>query len=219
MAIFEKTYNAISDMSAAIKAAEEVFQTAKKEILATFKSPAAENKLAEVKAVYESAVADQRRKAREAVAADIADTRRKVNEVVSAAAPADFPATLAALQAKGERLSDYESRAFLDKCNGSGGNYLAFSTLADVLHSVNKALDVLPVKADEIEDEISRVESGAMNIIQNATSNGYMMALFTSKEHSPILKSGEAVQLFIDGSFSTTGDSAAVAAAIARMNG
>ena len=88
-----------------------------------------------------------------------------------------------------------------------------------MLHSVNKALDVLPVKADEIEDEISRVESGVMNVIQNATSNGYMMALFTSKEHSPILKSGEAVQLFIDGSFSTTGDSAAVAAAIARMNG
>lgn len=215
MAIFEKTYNAINDMNSAIEAARETFQSAKKEILATFKSPVSENKLSEVKAVYESAVANQCKKAREAVAADIAEARRKVNEIVSAAAPADFPATLAALQAKGDRVSDYESRAFLDKYKG---NYLAFSTLADVLHGVNKAGDVLPVKPDEVAEVIDSVERDAMNVIQNATSGGYMMALFTSEQHSPILKSGEAVQAFLDGNFTVSGDSAEIAAAIARMN-
>ena len=216
MVIFEKTYNAINDMNSAIEAAQETFRTAKKEIFATFKSPTAENKLSEVKAVYESAVADQRKKARETVAADVAEARRKVNEIVSAAAPADFPATLAALQAKGRRVSDYESRAFLDKYKG---NYLAFSALADMLHDVNKAVDVLLVKPDEVKEEIDRVERDAMNVIQNATSGGYMMALFTSEQHSPILKSGEAVQSFVDGNFVVSGDSEAVAAAIARMNG
>lgn len=215
MAIFEKTYNAINDMNSAIEAAQETFRTAKKEIFATFKSPTAENKLSEVKVVYESAVADQRKKARETVAADVAEARRKVNEIVSAAAPADFPATLAAIQAKGRRVSDYESRAFLDKYKG---NYLAFSTLADVLHDVNKAVDVLPVKPDEVKGEIDRVERDAMNVIQNATSDGYMMALFTSEQHSPILKSGEAVQAFLDGNFTASDDSAEIAAAIARMN-
>lgn len=215
MAIFEKTYNAINDMNSAIEAARETFQSAKKEILATFKSPASETKLSEVKAVYESAVADQRKKAREAVAADVAEARRKVNEIVSAAAPADFPTTLAALQSKGERISDYESRAFLDKYKG---NYLAFSTLADVLHGVNKAGDVLTVKPDEVAEVIDSVERAALNFIQKATYGDYMTALFTSEEHSPILKSGAAVQAFLDGGFTVADDSEELAAAIARMN-
>lgn len=214
--ILEKTYIAASEFDAAMTAARETFQSAKNEINATFKSPTVETKIAEVKAVYESTIADQRRKAREAVAADIADARRKVNDVVSAAAPADFAATLAALQAKGERISDYESRAFLDKYKG---NYLAFTTLADVLHSVHKAVDVLPVKPDEMEEEISQIERMVLNWTQNYTGGEYMTALLTDKTHSPILKVGAAVQSFVDGNFVVSGDSKAVAAAIARMNG
>lgn len=214
--IFEKTYTAANEFDAAMTAAQETFQSAKKEINATFKSPTAETKIAEVKAVYESTVADQRRKVREAVAADMADTRRKVNEFVSVAPPADFAATLAALQAKGEHISDYESRAFLDKYRG---NYLAFTTLADVLHGAHKAVDVLPVKPDEIEEEISQLERMVLNWTQNYTGGEYMTALLTDINHTPILKSGAAVQSFIDGDFVISGDSKAVAAAIARMNG
>lgn len=214
--ILEKTYTAASEFDAAMTAARETFQSAKKEINATFKSPTAETKVAEVKAVYESSVADQRRKVREAVAADMADTRRKVNEFVSVAPPADFAATLAALQAKGERISDYESRAFLDKYRG---NYLAFTTLADVLHGAHKAVDVLPVKPDEIEEEISQLERMVLNWTQNYTGGEYMTALLTDRNHTPILKSGAAVQSFIDGDFVISGDNEAVAAAIARMNG
>lgn len=214
--IFEKTYTAANEFDAAMTAAQETFQSAKKEINATFKSPTAETKIAEVKAVYESTVADQRRKVREAVAADMADTRRKVNEFVSVAPPADFAATLAALQAKGEHISDYESRAFLDKYRG---NYLAFTTLADVLHGAHKAVDVLPVTPDEIEEEISQLERMVLNWTQNYTGGEYMTALLTDINHTPILKSGAAVQSFIDGDFVISGDSKAVAAAIARMNG
>lgn len=85
--ILEKTYIAASEFDAAMTAARETFQSAKNEINATFKSPTVETKIAEVKAVYESTVADQRQKVREAVAADMSDTRRKVNEFVFVAPP------------------------------------------------------------------------------------------------------------------------------------
>ena len=215
MATFEKTYTAASEFDSAMTAARETFQSAKKEINATFKSPTAEAKIAEVKAVYESTVADQRRKAREAVSADIADTRHKINEVVSSAAPADFAATLAAIQAKGTRISDYESRAFIDKYKG---NYLAFSTLVDVLHSVGKAIDILPVKPDAVEAEVSQLESWVLNWIQSYNGNDYMTALLTDEKQTPILKSGAAIQSFIDGGFAVSGDEGAVASALARMN-
>ena len=214
--IFEKTYTAASEFDAAMTAARETFQSAKKEINATFKSPTAETKIAEVKAVYESTVADQRQKALEAVAADMADTRRKVNDFVSVAPPADFAATLAALQAKGERISDYESRAFLDKYKG---NYLAFSTLADVLHSVRKAVDVLPIKPDEFQEEIANLEHMVLNWIRTYTGGDYMTALLTDRNYTPILKSGAAVQSFIDGNLVISGDSEAMAAAIGDMFG
>lgn len=213
--IFEKTYSAVNELDSVLKAARETFNSEKKKILATYKSPTAEEKISEEKALYEKKFMDQRQKAREAVQADISDTRCKINEVVSSAAPADFAATLAAIQAKGTRISDYESRAFIDKYKE---NYLAFSTLVDVLHSVGKANDILLVKPDAVEAEVSQIESWVLNWVQSYKGNDYMTALLTDEKQTPILKSGAAIQSFIDGGFAVSGDEEAVAAALARMN-
>lgn len=200
MSYFEKTFNAAVEFNDAMTEAGKVYRSERKTILETYKSPLAENKLLEIQEIYRAAQAEQRKKVKEIVSADFADTRRAVNGYISAPVPADFPDTLTAIQAKGKHISEHESRVFLDKYKG---NYLAFSTLVDVLHGFGNASDILPIKPKNIEDEIRELENFVMNWIREHESNGlsYMNALLTSQEHSPILKTGAQVKAFLDGDF------------------
>ena len=156
--------------------------------------------------------------AREAVEADFVDVRGKVNEVVTAAAPADFAATLAAIQAKGKNVTDYEANAYIEKYKG---NYLAFSTILDVLHQAGKVNNVFAYKPDAIEFQISEIERVVMNWIQGHASNkddGYITALLTNDKHSLIVKLAAEVQAFLDGGYVLSYDEAAkLAAALAGV--
>jgi len=200
--IFEKTFSAVSELDLSIRTAQGVLRSEKEKINATYKGQAMEKKLSEAKAMHEKEMIAQRQKAYDTVIADIADARRSVSETISAAVPADFPATLAALKAKGGYISDYEGRIFLEKFKG---NYLAFSALVDVLHGEKKALDVFLVKPDTIEEKITLLENLVLDWIQANEYDSWTAAFLTDEAYTPILKDGALVQSFIDGKFAHSG--------------
>lgn len=217
--IFEKTMQTMKDFDSVIQAANETFRTAKKTALETYKEPMATQKLREARDVLTEVKTRETQNARAAVMADFAAVRGKVNEVVTAAVPADFPATLAAIQAKGKNVSDYEAEAFSEKYKG---NYMAFTTILDVLHNAGKASSRIAYKPDAIEYQIEEIERTVLHWVQthaDSNTDGYMTALLTSDEHSLVMKLAAEVQAFLDGGYTLGADDAEqLAAAIAAQN-
>lgn len=206
MALFEKSFQAANALETNMTVARDTFVSAKKEILNTFKSPMAENKLAEAKAIFENVEIEQKANAKAAVAEDFEAARQKVIEMTTAASPADFMDTLEVIRAKGENISDFEVRAYLRKYED---NYAAFSTLCDMLHQSGKVTNVLAVKPDFIDNEITELERMVMNWIQTFKIGTYTGALLTDQNQSLFWKLAATVQAFLDGGF-CVGDSTSV---------
>ena len=200
MAVFEKTYQAAKELDSSIKAAREAFRVAQKEIFATYKEPVASKKLAEAREILHQVEQRETLKALEVVKSDFASADEKIMEVVSKAAPADFPATLAAIQAKGD-MTAYEANAFFKKF---GDNYLAISTLLEVLHANKKYDSVHITTADMIDEKVKKLEATVLNWVHGragAPDDSYNSRMMTHEAHSPILMTGAEVQNFLDCNF------------------
>ena len=202
MAVFEKTYQAVKEFESGIQAAQEAFKVAQKEILDTYKDPVSTRKLAEARELLTQTEQRETLLALAAVEGDFASVTEKIMEVVTKAAPADFPATLAALQAKGDKVSAYEANAFFKKY---GDNYIAISTLLEVLHSNGKADSVHITTAEMIDEKVKALEEKIVRWIRNrhgvSGDASYNAKILTHETHSPILMLGAEVQNFLDGNF------------------
>lgn len=201
MKLFNVTMQTIKDFDNIVKAANETFAETKKKVMETYKEPIAAEKIREAREALTEVHIRETQKASHAVQEDFYGVRSKVNEVVTASAPVDFAATLAAIQAKGRNVTDYEANAYIEKYKN---NYLAFSTLLDVLHQAGKAVDVIAYKPDAIEARISEIEKMVLNWIQcHASSNddGYITAILMDDNHSLIMKLAVEVQAFMDGGY------------------
>lgn len=209
MTIFNKTMQTVKDFDDIIRASNEAYRTARKAALETYREPMATEKIREEQEALTKVQIRETKAARDAVRADFADVRSMVNDMVTAAAPVDFLATLASVQAKGDRVTDYEANAYIEKYKD---NYLAFSTILDVLHREGKAMDVIVYRPDAIEAQISEVENMVMNWIQNhagSRDDGYITAILTNDKHSLIVKLAAEVQAFLDGGYVLGKDAAA----------
>ncbi len=200
MAVFEKTYQAARELDTSIKAAREAFKVAQKEILDTYKDPISTKKLAEAREILHQTEQRETLRALEAVKSDFASVDEKIMEVVSKAAPADFPATLAAIQARGD-MTTFEANAFFKKY---GDNYLAISTLLEVLHANKKYDSVHITTADMIDEKVKKLEATVLNWVHGragAPNDSYNSRLMTHESSSPILLTAAEVQNFLDGNF------------------
>lgn len=196
--IFEKTMQTVKDFESAMTAAQESFNAAKKEILATYKDPISTDKVKAIRDILSDTEIKEKQNARDNIKADFADVRSKVNAVVTASAPADFAATLEALKTMGKSVSDYEANAFIEKYKD---NYTAFRAILDVLHSVGKANDIVPYNAEAIDREISEAEKFILDWVATFKGADYYSALLTSDQHSPVKGMAVRVQAFLDGGY------------------
>lgn len=202
MAVFEKTYQAVKEFESSIKAAQEAFRDARKEIMETYKDPVSTKKLGEAREILTQTEQRETLRALDAVEGDFASVNEKIMEIVTRATPVDFPATLAAIQAKGDKVSSYEANAFLQKY---GDNYLAISTLLEVLHSNNKADSVHITTAEMMDAKLKALEEKIVKWIRNrhgvSGDNEYTAKMLVHETHSPILLLAAEVQSFLDGNF------------------
>lgn len=202
MAVFEKTYQAVKEFDASIKAAQEAFRVARKEIMETYKDPVSTKKLAEAREILTQTEQRETLRALDAVEGDFASVNEKIMEVVTKAAPADFPATLAAIQAKGDKVGVYEANAFFRKY---GDSYIAISTLIEVLHSNGKFDSVHITTAEMLDAKVKAMEEKIVKFIRNrhgvSGDNDYNARLMIHESSSPILMLAAEVQDFLDGNF------------------
>ena len=193
MALFEKTLQGIKNLDSVLSTAANTFKTEKERIMGTYKEDVFVQKVNELKKVFDETVEQQKQACRETVQSDFSAVRERINKVVTVSPPADFPATLEAVRVSGKSISDYEATVLLEKYNG---NYLAYRTLAEVLHQQGKAEDVLVMQPDAILREIEDTETKFMQII-NDGSISLWGALFLEEE--PTME--DMVQRFLDGQY------------------
>lgn len=193
MALLEKSLQGIRNFDSVMSTAAKTFDAEKKRIMGLYKEDVFGQKFNELKKVFDETVAQQKQACREIVLADFIAVRQQVNKVVAVSPPADFPATLEAVRASGKSISDYEATVLLEKYNG---NYLAYRTLAEVLHQQGKAKDVVVMQPDAILREIEDAETKFMQII-NDGSISLWGALFL--EGVPTME--DMVQRFLDGRY------------------
>lgn len=193
MALFEKTIQGIRNLDSVMSTAAKTFDAEKKRIMGIYKEDVFGQKFNELKKVFDETVEQQKQACRETVQSDFSAVRERINKVVTVSPPADFPATLEAVRVSGKSISDYEATVLLEKYNG---NYLAYRTLAEVLHQQGKANDVVVMQPDAILRELEDAETKFMQII-NDGSFSLWGALFL--EEVPILE--DMVQRFLDGQY------------------
>lgn len=200
MALFEKTLQGVANLDSIMTAAHETFRKEKKRILETYKDPA--EKIGAIKKVLEATDAEQKQIFRKIVKEEFADVRQKVNEVVTAAPPADFHATLEAVRATGDGITEYEATALLAKYKGE--NYLAFRTVAEILHRAGRAKDVRLVYPDAIMNEIDSGEKFVLDWANGYTGAPSYLTGLLQHHNNPITALAAEVQDFLDGKFELT---------------
>ena len=204
MTILNKTVQTVKEFEGAMMAANKEFEAAKNQILETYKDPVSVRKLAEAREILTEIEMRETKIARELVVEDFAATRNAVEEYVFRSAPADFPATLAVIQAKGEDLTDYEASCFLKKYKD---NYMAFSAILGVLNQSGKMGEVHIMKPDHLDEKITMWEKKVLNWIQTRNSasaeSEYMSRLLTSEKETgnPIQILAAEVESFLNGAF------------------
>ena len=202
MKILEKTMQAVKDFDTSIVAARNEFEQNKKVLFETYSNTVAAEKIGAASAALTTFEANATKSARDIITADFAEVRNAVFEFVSKSVPEDFPATLSAIQAKGEKITDFEAESFLKKYED---NYTAYSAILTVLHSHGKAADVYVLVPDKVNDAIDDMANRVLNWVQNRTSSSfnseYYTRLFTQETGSPIHALADRIENFISGEF------------------
>lgn len=197
MALFEKTLQGIKDLDSVLSTAKDTFQAERKRLMDTYKDAVFAQKVKEIKRVYDETQAQQKALCLNIVQEEFSAVREKVSMVVTAAPPADFPATLEAIRASGKAISEYEAAALLEKYKG---NYLAYRTLAEVLHQFGRAKGVLLNSPDSLMEELEDIENMVKNWIMGYSASSYMTALLTNHTN-PVTALAGTVQEFLDGQY------------------
>ena len=196
--IFNKTMQAVKDFDSIMNAAKEIYRNTKTEILATYTEAVSTEKLREAQEILVNAETEAKQTARKAVQEDFEAIRSQVNEYVTAAVPSDFTASMAAVEALGNDVTDAEAEAFINKYKG---NYAAFRSLLKVLHGAGKATGIMAITVDVIRGQMEESERIILNWIQTYKGGDYMSALLTNDEHTPIKALDENVQAFLNGEY------------------
>ena len=203
MTILNKTMQTVKEFDSIIRAAKEEFEAAKEQIFATYKDPAATERMAEARKILTEIEIRETEKARVAVREDFAAARDKVLSFVSESVPATFSETLEAIRAKGEKITDYEAKSYLAKYSE---NYTAFSALLNVLNGLGKAGGVYILTPDHVDEDVAAMEKRILHWIQNRASGGfdseYYSRLFTKENGgNPIQLLADRIEAFISGKF------------------
>ena len=202
MKILEKTIQAVKDFDTSIVAARNEFEQNKKVLFKTYSNAIAAEKIGAASAALTTFEANATKSARDIITADFAEVRNAVFEFVSKSVPEDFPATLSAIQAKGEKITDFESASFLKKYED---NYMAYSAVLNVLNRNGKVENVYVGTPDKMNDALADLEKRVLNWIQNRTCddfNGeYYSRLFTCETGNPIRGLADKVEAYLGGGF------------------
>lgn len=203
MKFLAKTMQAVKDYDSAILAARKEFEEAKKQLFGTYSNSVATEKLGEAREALTAFEMKETAKMKEIAKVDFAEVKDAVVAFVSTAVPEDFPATLAAIQVKGDKITDFEAESYLKKYDG---NYTAYSAVLNVLKSNGKATSVHIHTPDSVKEDVERLEKIVMNWIQNRTGVGgfnsdYYSRLLTKENATPLKTLSEGIEAYIAGGF------------------
>lgn len=198
MAIFEKTNKAVMEFDAAMIAAKKKADEDRAYIMDRYNNTTLSEKLAEVQEELTNAETEARKAIKEVIAPDFDSVRKAVTDVVSESVPADFPATLEAVKVKGEKLTTYEAKAFLEKYKS---NYLAFNSMLQTMQDNGHYNSILPVKPDEIMAKIDELQKRLEDWINNYRKQDYYTLLIAKNKGQFINTTADTIQAFIDGGF------------------
>ncbi len=195
MKLFEKSLKGVAVLDSVMTTANATFKEEQKKAMETYRDPLPH--IGKLRAVLIETEETQKNIFRETVKKEFAEARNKVNAVVTAGAPSDFPATLEAIKASGKDISEYEASAFLEKYKG---NYLAFRTLAEVLHRMDRAKNVRVIYPDAIMYQINDCEAQLLNWCLTYKGSSILTGLLLS-DSNPVTALEALVQDFIDGRY------------------
>lgn len=151
-----------------------------------------DEKYAAGKALYEKALAEAQKKGTAIANEEFAKIHETVRTFISVPVPNDFISTLEAIKATGKDITDEEAGIYLEKYKT---NYIACRSLSQNLQELT-GKSYFVVVYDAVKKDIEEVESYVRRIFTN-TMNGYIKALFTSEQHSPLLKLDAALADFM----------------------
>ncbi len=195
MALFEKSLQAVANLDSIMTTANKTFEIEKKKAMDTYKDPVSH--IGKLRAVLLETEEQQKLIFSETVKAEFAAVRDMVNKIVTTDAPLDFPATLEAIRVNGKGITEYEASAFLEKYKN---NYLAFRTLADLLHKHGRAANISVLYPDAIMDDINDGERLLLNWGIQYKGSSYMGALLQS-DNNPITALAVTVNEFLEGRY------------------
>lgn len=195
--MFEKTMQAMRNLDAIYNAAVETHKNAVKDIDANYKGKLADQKRGEAKALLQSTIQEEKKKSLDVFEQEFKEAREKVNNVITKVVPEDFAATLAAAQASGKTISDYEARAIIDKYKD---NYMAVKAFIKLFRGLGKDIDRQIMQADAIEQEIEYNEYLIRNFLVGYNGSTLETAMLIN-DNAPLTEIGAKLDKFISGDF------------------
>lgn len=198
---FDKIIQALKDFDAIETAAVEVLKETKEKLTEDYGNIGRvyEQESAKARRLYNETIAEAKQKGKAIVKEEIEKINGIVRDFVTTPVPSDFPTTLEAVKAAGKSLTSAEAEAYLEKYKG---NYTAYLGLANVIVEA-RGENVPFVRYDAIKREIEEYGEMAMHVFDQYGRGGYMRALFTSDQHTPLRDVDIALQRFMKEDVST----------------
>lgn len=158
-------------------------------------SKAFEQQYGEAKNVYDETMATAKQAALQEIKVIFADLNEKVKNFVQQPAPADYVATLEAIKAMSDNITEREAEMFFDKFRS---NYIASRSISNYLHNLKGYLLPIPTY-DRIKANLESLELQAGDFIRNYKAGSYAAALFTTDKNNPWQAEGEKLKNFLNG--------------------
>ena len=198
---FDKIIQALKDFDAIETAAVEVLKETKEKLTEDYGNIGRvyEQESAKARKLYNETIAEAKQKGKAIVKEEIEKINGIVRDFVTTPVPSDFPTTLEAVKAAGKSLTSAEAEAYLEKYKG---NYTAYLGLANVIVEA-RGENVPFVRYDAIKKEIEEYGEMALHVFDQYGRGGYMRALFTSDQHTPLKDADAALQRFMREDVST----------------
>lgn len=195
MAYFDRSLNAFEEFFRVMTDANTAFLKKRSEALERVKEPT--KIIGEAQAEFVEIEKEQQEIFFAIVQEEFDEVRSIVNNVVTAAPPSDFMTTLEAIRALGNNITDYQASAFLEKYKG---NFLAYSTIHEVLTGAGKKPEGYIVNIDSLAKDIDAGEATLIRCCREWAKKEYMTRALQYTPN-PITSLAERVQEFVGGRF------------------
>jgi hypothetical protein len=190
---FDNVIKEINNYNITIEAACEVWNDTRKNLNDNYKigSSAYEEQYAAGKAIFDAAIEGAKNKGFEIAKEAFAKAKDAVKEFIKKPVPNDFLPTLETIKALGKNITEGEAATYLETYKN---NYAAYRSIAQTLEE-QTGIKYPVALYDEIKEDIEIYSSYVYRIFGGKPGE-YMLRLFSSEQHSPLIKLDEALTNF-----------------------